>query len=270
MQRITRHITDGYFWYVGGVVHASKAVQFADKMTDRFKAGLGETQRWRYRQAGRANAFFLIHPTYRGPDFQWWLMLTAGDHPQKHTEKLWNNVRLRRQHLVAFGQYESVRLHPDRSKIRGLDEGGRSRKIDPQNPPWTWRLVDAEYETYQTKIRNAVRRKRDSKAHLIGVFVELSRLPGFREIRGQVYDLRSFAAEEWGRIKAAGEPLPDLPPVGWWVRMQKAPMIPLEVVAGRLLQGLPPYPAELLLQQRRDVSAPPGDGSGPAGGRGGA
>ena len=221
MHRMLQIVAKGYHWHISGTVDASAADRFAEKFVCRY--GVAKTMRQRQWAKGRgqANAYFFIHPTYRGLAFQWWLLMTDGEHPAKVEQQPLLDARERGQRLSIGEEYEAV-LRPRK--------GGA--------PAWTWQLTAEAMTEWQTKVSAAIRHSKDSR-QLRVVLGQTTRLPGFRGVRNQVLKLRSGAQAEWKRIKAEREPF-KAPLKQGFVRFQTYKTVPLAVVRERLLAGLPP------------------------------
>ncbi len=222
MQAMLTAVARGYHWHVSGQVPAEKAGALIDKFTERYEIGLPWWTIARRRKAGQANARFFLHPSHNAPVFDWWLLLTDGEHPAREQERL-KDARERRQRLVFQTQFEAVR-----------------RPAPGGQPRWTWRIAQEVYDEFAARIREAVRHRRDDR-DLTAVILAYHRLPGFRGVRNQVSALRRLTLDEWRRVRGDKECALLPKAVQPFERFRAYHTVEWDLVRDRLLAGLTPF-----------------------------
>jgi len=225
MQAMLTAIARGYHWHVCGRVPAERAGALIAKFTERYDIGLPWWTVARRRQQSRANARLFLHPAHDAPAFDWWLLLTDGEHAARDQERL-EDARERRRRLVFQTQFEAVR-----------------RPAPGGQPRWTWRIAQEPYDDFAARIQEAIRHRRDDR-DLKALMVALHRLPGFRGVRNQVTALRRLTLAEWGR--AHGDKECDVLPkaVQPFERFHAYLTVDWEMVRDRLLAGQTPFARE--------------------------
>ncbi|MBF0482221.1 MAG: hypothetical protein HQK82_11210 [Desulfovibrionaceae bacterium] len=250
MHAISIAMVSGYTDYAAGQIAPEDAVWLTEKFRRLYGTGWSSSRRSRAKRAGNGVAQLFIHPNYTAPVFDWWLMLTPGPHLAREAEVVYDGLNPKTR-LVLLGQYESVQL-PGRPRQP-------TDKYPSAAPSWTWRMTTATYETWQSRLEAAAgrhpktyddwSRNIDEMRRLLWT---LRRLPGFRGIRDQADMLDRLTKEAWRKAKGESEDdgwkeigVPVAKP--WYVRFKTYPMVDLEFVRQRLLDGKPPFTDELKL-----------------------
>lgn len=203
MDSILVALARGYAEHVAGQVAPEHALILVEKFQRLYGTEWSASRRSRRKASGLGNARLFVHPPYASSMFDWWLLLSPGDHPARDRERPIRDSREARQRLIFQGQYEAVRLPA--SKATPPREGPVTKKGAAKTPktsaPWTYRMTPEEFEYWQVRIQDAIQLRKNVR-ELRSLALTLNRLPGFRGIRSQTVELMAFARSEWRRIKS--------------------------------------------------------------------
>lgn len=200
MRVILETVQRGSRFWSTGTVPPEKALRFAAKMAERYRADANQAQRAYTKSKGQANTTLLMYPEDNGV-LRWWLLATPGVEPV-HTQECLADTFNKRTPLTWGGQYELV--HEQRPKSHG---GSRV---------WTWRVAPQRYAELEAAMRvlaaspGAHSRSDDLAALVLAVM----RMPGFHGVRQQQLTLLEIGREMWTRTysKSASFPWPDKVP----------------------------------------------------------
>ena len=186
VQRGSRH-------WIAGTVAPEKALKFAEKMAQRYRANATQAQRAYVKSKGLANTTLAMFPEYGL--LRWWLLATPG-RGEVHTLECLADAHDRRNLLSWGEQYEL--MHEQRAKQHG---GGRA---------WTWRMTSTRYAELEASMRElAASPGTYSRTDNLAAFVQaLMRMPGFHGVRQQQLALLQLGKEIWGRTHAAAQSFP--------------------------------------------------------------
>ena len=192
VQRGSRH------WSTG-TVPPEKALRFAAKMAERYRADANRAQRAYAKSKGRANTTLLMYPENNGV-LRWWLLVTPGE-GAVHTQERLSDSHDKRTLLVWGEQYALV--HEQRPKNHG---GGRV---------WTWRITPQRYAELETSLRNYAASpgrhygaSAERQDDLYALVQAVMRMPGFHGVRQQQLSLLQAGKEMWVRTHAASASFP--------------------------------------------------------------
>lgn len=204
MQRHADYARRGYVYASVGVVRTDKVVSLARKFDCIYGTSSSRRLKQRARDSGMANSVLIF---YRRPQISvrdvdaahasgdytvgFTLMITDGDHPARHTERL---LLLTDEHTrLRIGNWELVR---------------RTRP-GQQAAAWTWAMQRTAYQEWRERLlRSARGDMTDSPEALL---VELYGSPGFAATRSQVGHLVAWYRRCWRRYRGRGRPFPRLP-----------------------------------------------------------
>lgn len=99
-------------------------------------------------------------------------------------------------------------------------------------------------QEWQDKIQAAIRTTRDDDA----IKAVMARLPGFKGVRQQVFDLHRFAKDDWGRIRRKAKSW-EPPARPGYVRFRSDETIPAAQVMQRLLMEKAPFGKESAISE---------------------
>ena len=224
MHNLLAHLANGYVDHTSGIVPASKAVALAAKLSTKYETHLSKHQRRRRKLKGKGNAILLMYPHKTDLAFQFFLLVSPGEHLARTAEKL-RDARQKRQRLTFDDRYEALLLPQRGGKIA-----------------WTWRMTSSSFNDCAAELSDIVRVKK-SRSALVDYIALLERMPGFRGIRNQVKVLRSAAGRDWMRVHRENT-VPMFVKPGGWLRAQKFPTVDLELVVERMLSGKKPMAHE--------------------------
>lgn len=103
-------------------------------------------------------------------------------------------------------------------------------------------------QAWQEEIQAAIRTTRDDDA-IKAVMARLVRLPGFKGVRQQVFELHRFAKDDWGRIRRKAKSW-EPPARPGYVRFRSDETIPAAQVVQRLLVGQTPFGREPVISKQ--------------------
>lgn len=222
MQALQSAVARGYVWHVSGSVQAEKFLALEEKFAERYDTGLSRWQRCRQRRHGASGVRFFAYPEQGTTRFLWWLLFTEGENAAFQQEHGRRQVSDKKGRLCWGTEFEMVQLPTPNGKVS-----------------WSWRMTRERVQEWQDEIQAAIRTTRDDDA-IKAVMARLVRLPGFKGVRQQVFELHRFAKDDWGRIrrKAKSWAPPARP---GYVRFRSDETIPAAQVVQRLLVGQTPF-----------------------------
>ncbi|PYD71091.1 hypothetical protein [Novacetimonas hansenii] len=231
MQALQSAVARGYVWHVCGVVSAEKFLALEDKFAERYDIGLSRWQRCRQRKQGAAGVRFFAYPEQGTTCFLWWLLFTEGESTAFQQEHGRRKASDRKGRLFWGTEFELVQLPTQNGKVS-----------------WSWRMTRERVQEWQDEIQAAIRTTRDDDA-IKAVMARLVRLPGFKGLRQQVFDLHRFAKDDWGRIRRKAKSW--VPPARpGYVRFRSDETVPAAQVVQRLLMGKTPFGKEPVGSER--------------------
>jgi hypothetical protein len=194
MRVILETVQRGSRYWSTGMVSPEKALRFAGKVAERYRADANQAQRAYTKSKGHANTTLLMYPEDNGM-LRWWLLVTPGQ-GVVHTQERLSDTHDKRTLLTWGEQYELV--HEQRPISHG---GGRV---------WTWRLMPQRYAELEAAMRDLAaspggRHRSDDLAALVQAVM---RLPGFHGVRQQQLALLQIGKEVWMRTHAASASFP--------------------------------------------------------------
>ena len=211
MQRIQDLVRGGYHRYTCGVISTSRLPALRAKFAARYTTDASRAERQRRRRNGLANAWLIVHRPPKAIRAVWWLLVEDGDHLAHSTESL-RDARDRPDRLIM--------PDPGIGRKNAFAEVERAFELVKLDDRWTWRMSSEMKTAWRDRIRSAARTKDTEKGdeEWRQAMWSLRRMPGFRGIRSDAYDLVKLARHEWKRNRS-GPPvaLPKLP--GWTCRL---------------------------------------------------
>ncbi len=189
MQALLDSLLGGHSYYCNGsspVSKIEKAVSVFEHDYHCFLDRNERAKRKRQRLGNSRSVLFLV-----GDQVLWWLLATpaeCGHHPLHKSEKLRD----------AFAA--SARIEIDGFELVRLP------KIGSDQTKLTWRMTQAKYELWRTRIIQVVRSRSFNQMHRM--LYELWASPGFNGIRSQVGKLASLYRAETKRAGLKDAPKP--------------------------------------------------------------
>jgi len=164
MQRIQKSLSSGYYYHFSGRISYRKAESLAAKFAEKYKVHVGQTQRYRNKQSGKASAYLYLFPIPESTDFWWIVMLTEGEHPARTSESL-SDARHKRCRIRLWdNSYQAIR--------RPRDDGKSA---------WTWEMTKTHYESWKSRLKSAIQNKNTQK--ISETLNSLGRVPGYAGLR---------------------------------------------------------------------------------------
>lgn len=231
MQALQSAVARGYVWHVSGVVAAEKFLALQEKFAERYDTGLSRWQRCRQRRQGAGGVRFFAYPEQGTTRFLWWLLFTEGENAAFQQEHGRRKVSERKGRLCWGTEFELVQLPTPNGKVS-----------------WSWRMTKERVQAWQEEIQAAIRTTRDDDA-IKAVMTRLVRLPGFKGVRQQVFELHRFAKDDWGRIRRKAKSW-EPPARPGYVRFRSDETVPAAQVVQRLLVGQTPFGTEPVGSER--------------------
>lgn len=231
MQALQSAVARGYVWHVSGVVAAEKFLTLEEKFAERYDTGLSRWQRCRRRRQGAAGVRFFAYPEQGTTRFLWWLLFTEGENAAFQQEHGRRKVSDRKGRLCWGTEFELMQLPTPNGKVS-----------------WSWRMTRERVQAWQEEIQAAIRTTRDDDA-IKAVMARLVRLPGFKGVRQQVFELHRFAKDDWGRIRRKAKSW-EPPARPGYVRFRSDETVPAAQVVQRLLVGQTPFGTEPVGSER--------------------
>lgn len=225
MQALQSAVARGYVWHVSGSVPAEKFLALEEKFAKRYDTGLSRWQRCRQRRQGAAGVRFFAYPEQGTTRFLWWLLFTEGENAAFQQEHGRRKVSEKKGRLCWGTEFELVQLPTPNGKVS-----------------WSWRMTRERVQAWQEEIQVAIRTTRDDDA-IKAVMARLVRLPGFKGVRQQVFELHRFAKDDWGRIRRKAKSW-EPPARPGYVRFRSDETVPVAQVVQRLLMGKEPVGSE--------------------------
>ncbi|WP_156470768.1 hypothetical protein [Gluconobacter japonicus] len=231
MQALQSAVARGYIWHVSGVVAAEKFLALEEKFAERYDTGLSRWQRCRQRRQGAAGVRFFAYPEQGTTRFLWWLLFTEGENAafqQEHGRRMASD---RKGRLCWGTEFELMQLPTPNGKVS-----------------WSWRMTKERVQAWQEDIQAAIRTTRDDDA-IKAVMARLVRLPGFKGVRQQVFELHRFAKDDWGRIRRKAKSW-EPPARPGYVRFRSDEAVSAVQVVQRLLMGKAPFGKESAISEQ--------------------
>ncbi|MCZ4283074.1 hypothetical protein O4H49_19980 [Kiloniella laminariae] len=234
MTEISRYVSRGYSFYISGFIPAEKLHHFHDKISERYNFNLTKYQKAYQKRKGNYNSHFITYPRYNSLGFNWIILFTHDLSEVDKTENFYS-IKSKNQRLMFTDRFELIEL-----PRKGNDTS------------WTWRIANDYYQNLKQEISDSIRLKsKDNKLEI--VLNSIHRLPGFRGIRNQIFQLRKFALVEYERnnskpyenIKRKYIP---------FTRFQKFPVVNSELVVERILKGKTPFKNEWKYPENKLIS----------------
>lgn len=215
MQRIADHVRVGYRYWTSGSVNAHKAAALVRKFVRYYHVNLDRNRRARAKKAGEGCAVLLMWEASEGV-LAWFLLVTPGDHPARQLERLRDALDPRGR--ITLTGYELV----------------RQTRPGAASPSWTWRMTEAIYAGWRTRIIDTIRRGDDLTIRQ--AIASLYRVPGFAGCRAQVKKCLALLKSEWRRSKAS-ELVPAMPRLLPYVRRVGSASVGLSVLLAERQQA---------------------------------
>ncbi len=231
MQALQSAVARGYVWHVSGSVPAEKFLALEEKFAERYDTGLSRWQRCCQRRQGAAGVRFLAYPEQGTMRFLWWLLFTEGENAAFQQEHGRRQVSDKKGRLCWGTEFELVQLPTPNGKVS-----------------WSWRMTRERMQEWQDEIQAAIRTTRDDDA-IKAVMARLVRLPGFKGVRQQVFELHRFAKDDWGRIRRKAKSW-EPPARPGYVRFRSDETVLAAQVVQRVLVGQTPFGTESVGSER--------------------
>lgn len=178
LQRIQEAVAAGYVHAFMGSVALSKAQKLVNKFAEVYGVGRAKDERYRRRAQGLGNATLILRFNEEAAiDFA--LLVTEGEHPAHHLEKL----RDARREPLRYREFE----------LALLTLKGRSR------PTLTWRLDPETFDAWKKRLH--LHTAHYDRSGLYQDWFSLYRVPGFAGIRRQVGELVAYWRRDWQQLR---------------------------------------------------------------------
>jgi len=188
LQRMQDYARYGYNHFVTGYVPFDRASPFVKKMDRFYRISANKNERHRSQKRGEGGAYLVLYSPPDQDRLMFILMVSDGDHPAHRLEKL-KDLREPRSRLTVTG-YELV----------------RQTRAGSDKPVVTWRMTEANYQSWRERIIKTVRSKGEKP--VTEMLETLVRSPGFSGIRTQVKKLAQLFRAEWKRSRHRTERAP--------------------------------------------------------------
>lgn len=189
LQRIARSVKHGSHLYLNGQTKFDKLPQLTQKLAHRYPINLPEHKQSRRKKQKLGTWKWYGYVLPHNPQKVIWVLLYCPGSELDESDQ-WKHVFKRGQYLNIDG-LELVRI---------------TRK-GKEKPVLTWRMNRSNYDRLRDKIVTAVRHQ--DQHDLEALFLMISKLPGFSELREQVYKLKELARKEWMRRIPDTHEVPD-------------------------------------------------------------
>lgn len=186
MRILLETVQRGSRYWLTGTVAPEKAMGFAKKLAQRYRADATQAQRAYAKSKGLANTRLLMYPEDNSI-LRWWLLVTPGKGMVHDQERLLD-AHQTRSRLMWGTQYELV--HAQRPQIQG---GGRH---------WTWQMTASRYAALEASMQAlaaASGRTPQRQDDLDALVQALMRMPGYQGVRQQVMTLLWMGKQTWSR-----------------------------------------------------------------------
>ena len=186
-QRIADYVRTGHSRWTRGTVALNRARAMVQKFARLYAVDLDRNRRLRAKTRGEGNAVLLLAEASTSDDsLLWYLLVTAGEHPAHHLERLHDaSVRDGR---VRFADYELVHV----------------TKPSVAHPVLTWRWTREAEDMWRE--RALAEARCGDELHVEQFLDALRRTPGFYGVRKQVGRVMGLFRREWRRRRGARAP----------------------------------------------------------------
>jgi hypothetical protein len=205
MQRVADWVRVGYNHWTMGNVQRKKAHDLVRKFNRNYFVMQNKNERFQAKKLGDGCASLLLWESAPGV-LTWVLLVSNGEHPAHHMEKL-RNAHEPSSRLALTG-YELV----------------RHTRSGSSKPSWTWRMQISNYEAWRIRVIQTCRNGNDQKIRQ--TIHSLYHTPGFSQCRSQVGKLMALFKAEWARSRPSTV-FPDVPTILPYVRRFKASTVSL-------------------------------------------
>ena len=187
MQRIADYVRSGHVHWTCGEVPGNRAQAMARKFAHLYAVDLDRNRRLRAKSRGHGTAVLLLtQPGASDAPLIWYLLVTPGEHPAHHLERL-RDASIR-EGRVRFADYELVHV----------------TKPNVAHPVLTWKLLREAEELWRER---ALAEARSGNEFRVQQFLHaLRQTPGFYGIRKQVGKVMGLFRREWRRRRATSAP----------------------------------------------------------------
>lgn len=250
MTELQRLACNGYTGFRHGTVPVDQAQLLADRFDRRYHLSQSEDQRSHARRKGKASHRLVMFPGADRREIHWWLLRTPGScdddqrkwqlMPKHRLEWIWwyELVRLpvppahRKKYQQTLRDGTQGNHRPDaKSPEKAVPRSAASMRPRINAVTWTWRIKVDQVQKLKQDIRFYVF-KRDHR--LAQLLLSLRRTPGFRGVRGDVFELYRYLQRQ---CRKQGVPCPELPATIPWVRNQHYARVPLSALVKRAASG---------------------------------
>lgn len=186
MRILLETVQRGSRYWTGGEIAPGKALNFAQKMAQRYRADATQAQRAYAKSKGVANTALVMFAE-DPKSIRYWLLATPGSGAVHEQEQL-RDTHERRGALTWGDQYQLE--HVQRPRAHG---GGRS---------WTWKLTQTRFDLLEASMRRyaaAPGRAGERTDDLDALVAAILRMPGFYGVRHQQMELLRIGREVWER-----------------------------------------------------------------------
>lgn len=189
MQKISNAVSRGAHRYIQGSISKTKFQTLYWKFVDRYEIERSSQQRWRKSKSGFANSELIawLHPIDKSK-IEFALLVTDGEGVVCDLEQL-KDCRKKKERIVLEPGYELICL---------------ARK--GMSPGWTWRMQKSHKDDVFTSVQYFVRKRDLMKIRQ--TLYRLRRIPPFRALRRDAYDIQNMMLKEWKRTQRGEFPYP--------------------------------------------------------------
>ena len=192
MQRIADHARYGFVHHTQGQVPRRKWPRLQAKFCHRYQATDDRSVRRRYRRHGIAPSLLVAQHDPYYETVWWWLLVTDKGLNLAHSEETMYHIQ-DRQHRVTYGP-------PNTPLYEMLQVSGK----------WSWRMARSHVAEWEARIHEVVtlRSLKAAKQRTLQAHYSLAKVPGFRGIRQDAFQLQRLLRKKWRRHWSNIHPLP--------------------------------------------------------------
>lgn len=197
MSHLLMLVSTGYYYWISGEMHYSKAAGFARKMADLYPIDATADMRSWAKKTGRYSCMLIMFPHDKDPSkIMYWLLATKGSAPKGYVD-IHAREKLSDADVCAPGWRDQYEL------VQAVRKGRR--------PTWTWAMRRDYFARLDASVKQAADAGRDALKTFFGM---LCHMPMFSGIRGQVVELNSTAKKTWTKQRKSSAYPEPLRPVG--------------------------------------------------------
>lgn len=180
MSHLLMLVSTGYYYWISGEMHYSKASGFARKMAGLYPIDATADMRSWAKKTGRYSCMLIMFPHDKDPSkIMYWLLATKGSAPKGYVD-IHTREKLYEADIRALGWRDQYEL------VQAVRKGKKST--------WTWAMRRDYFARLDASAKQAADAGRDALKTFFGM---LCHMPMFSGIRGQVIELNSSAKKTW-------------------------------------------------------------------------